>query len=79
MFNLNTPAEQARFLIVLGYSRELVLRHIRTTFPRVNAESVVTEAVAQHQESERQLDAAVRADDERARAAEHDLNRSMHE
>lgn len=81
MFNLTTAAEQARFLIALGYKTDRVATHLRTTFPTMTSadlESVIAEAVAQYAESQRQLDAAIRTDDQRAVAAEHDLNRSMH-
>lgn len=82
MFNLTGMQEQARFFCVLGYPRAKVVAHLKAEHPRATDEQISSawdEAVAQHRESERQLDAAVRKDDMRAKLAEHDLDVSMHD
>lgn len=82
MFNLNGMQEQARFFCALGYPREKVLAHLAVAFPDATdaaIEQAWDAATAQALESERQLDAAVRENDRRAKRAEHDLNVSMHD
>lgn len=82
MFNTNDINAQARFFCALGYSREKVIAQLTTSFPRETpaaVEQAWKAAVAQARESERQLDAAVRENDQRAKRAEHDLNVSMHD
>lgn len=81
MLSLTKLKEQARFFCVLGYPRAKVIAHLTTEHPKATPAQIAEAwdaAVAQHRESERQLDAAVRKDDMRAKLAEHDLGVSMH-
>lgn len=67
------------FLFVMGYRKDEVEPLIARDFPGSDFETLWATAQAQHRESERELDAAVRKDDERALAAEHNLSESMHD
>lgn len=82
MFSLNGMKQQARFFCVLGYQREKVIAQLKASYPEATAEAIEAawdDAAAQMRESERQLDAAVRAEDNAAKRAEHDLSVSMHD
>jgi len=79
VFHLNGIQQQATFFVVLGYSREKILAQLNASFPGEDAEAAYDAAIAQHEESERQLDVAVRKADLRAQRAEHDLTVSMHD
>lgn len=75
---LETAKQQVIFFASMGYRREQVRAHIEDLFPTADFDSLWIEAEAQIAESERSLDAAVARDDKAARAAEHDLTKTMH-
>lgn len=76
---LNTPDALALFLAGVGYPRAEVVDAVRKDFPDANAEHVVNDAYEQVAERDAELDRAVERDETAARAAEHDLSKTMHQ
>lgn len=78
---LTTPATLAKFLVGMGYHRAEVVESVRADFPDRHAafiERVVDDAYADVRKQDAELDRAVERDESAARAAEHDVSKTMH-
>lgn len=75
----DTPEKLARFLAVVGSPRDDSIALVRADFPDADVEQLVDDARAANSRDESELDQLARAEEGRARAAEVDLSKSMHE
>lgn len=75
---LETPEKLARFLAAVGAPPDEAVPLIAADFPDEDARRLFDEAVAAKSRDESELEALAGADDERARAAETDLSKTMH-
>lgn len=80
--HLNTPAALAQFLAGIGYDRVQVVAAVREDFPDRHTpfvDRVVDDAFEAVAKQNAELDRAVERDEEAARAAEHDVSKTMHQ
>lgn len=82
---LNTPESHAGFVVRMGYVQTAEDQHklradlmAEFAIDEDRARTVVNKAIAEHAATQAALEAAIRADEDAAIAAEHDLNTSMH-
>lgn len=69
----------ARFLVGMGYDRENVLSAVRQEFPEADADAAVRDAEQQKAQSDAEVEAQLEREAQAARAAEHDVSKTMHE
>lgn len=74
-----TPEQMARVLVDVEYPREQVESALRRAFPEADVPTLVDDALERKERVDADLDRIAMQDAARARAAEHDLDQSIHE
>jgi hypothetical protein len=77
--HLNTPDALAVFLAGIGYPRTEIVDAVRKDFPDADADAVTDAAIGSARQQNAELDRAVERDEAAARAAEHDVSKTMHQ